>query len=157
MYLAIVILLMGVLPVGSILVEHFGGDPAGADWWGLIGKWFVFWSVGVRLATAGLRQIVQPAFTAKEIFEIEDDRAQIVVQELGFANLAIGLIAILTIVAPQWTPAAALVGAAFYGLAAARHVVCCGGNRNEMIANVSDIFIVAVLAAYLVAISLQPD
>jgi hypothetical protein len=157
MYLAIVILLMGVLPVGSILVEHFGGDPAGADWWGLIGKWFVFWSVGVRLATAGLRQIVQPAFTAKEIFEIEDDRAQIVVQELGFANLAIGVLAVLTQAWPEWTVAAALVGALFYGLAGARHVLKGGQNRNEMIATVSDIFIFIVLAAYLIAVSLQPD
>jgi hypothetical protein len=157
MYLAIVILLMGVMPVGSILVEHFGGGPASADWWALIGKWFVFWAVGIRLATAGLRQIVQPAFTAEKIFEIEDRRAQIVVQELGFANLAIGVVAILTQAWPEWTAAAALVGAIFYGLAGAKHVLKGGQNRNEMIATVSDIFIFVVLAAYLIAISLQPD
>jgi len=156
MYLAIVILLMGIMPVGSILVEHFG-DPGGADWWVLIGKWFVFWSVGVRLALAGFRQVVQPAFTAEKIFEIRDRAALIVVQELGFANLAMGLLAVLTLAAPQWTAAAALAGAVFYGLAGARHVIKGGLNRNEMIATVSDIFIFVVLAAYLVAISLQPD
>lgn len=156
MYLAVVILLMGVLPVASILIEHFGG-PAGADWWTLIGKWFVFWAVGVRLATAGLRQVAQPAFTAEKIFEIGDKAAHIVVQELGFANLAMGLLAILTLFAPQWTAAAAIAGAVFYGLAGARHVLKGGLNRNEMIATVSDIFIFVVLAAYLIAISLQPD
>jgi hypothetical protein len=156
MYLAVIILTMGILPIASILVEHFG-FTANADWWALIGKWFVFWGVGVRLFTAGIRQVVQPAFTAEAIFEIKDKAARILVQELGFANLAIGLLAILTIVAPQWTPASALVGAAFYSLAAARHVVSGGGNSNEMIATVSDIFIFVVLAAYLVAISLQPD
>jgi hypothetical protein len=156
MYLAVIILLMGVLPVASILVEHFG-VAGGVDWWTLIGKWFVFWAVGVRLATAGIRQIVQPAFTAEAIFEIRDSRALIVVQELGFANLAMGLLAVVTLAAPQWTAAAALAGAVFYGLAGARHVIKGGLNRNETIATVSDIFLFVVLAGYLVAISLQPD
>lgn len=156
MYFAIVLLLMGILPVASILVEHFA-VAASADVWTLIGKWFVFWAVGVRLATAGIRQIVQPAFTAEKIFGIGDKGAHILVQELGFANLAIGVLAILTLAAPQWTPAAALAGAIFYGLAGAKHVLKGGQNRNEMIATVSDIFITAVLAAYLLAISVQPD
>jgi hypothetical protein len=156
MYLAVIVLLMGVLPVASILIEHFG-SAASADWWGLVGKWFVFWAVGVRLAVAGLRQVAQPAFTAEKIFEIRDKAAHIVVQELGFANLAMGLLAILTLAAPQWTAAAALAGAIFFGLAGARHVLKGVRNRNETIAAVSDIFIFVVLAAYLTAISLQPD
>lgn len=156
MYLVVVILLMGILPVVSILIEY-SGLAASADLWSLVGKWFVFWSVGVRLALAGIRQIVQPAFTAEEIFGIGDKAARIVVQELGFANLAMGVLAIVTLAAPQWVAAAALAGAIFYGLAGARHVLKGGQNRNEMIAAVSDIFIFAVLAAYLVAISLQPD
>lgn len=156
MYFAIVLLLMGILPVASILIEYFA-SAANADMWTLIGKWFVFWAVGVRLATAGIRQVVQPAFTAENIFEIGDKGARILVQELGFANLAMGILAILTLAAPQWTAAAALAGAIFYGLAGAKHVLKGGQNRNEMIATVSDIFIFIVLAAYLVAISLQPD
>lgn len=156
MYLVVVILLMGILPVVSILIEY-SGLAASADLWSLVGKWFVFWSVGVRLALAGIRQVVQPAFTAEEIFGIGDKAAHIVVQELGFANLAMGVLAIVTLAAPQWVAAAALAGAIFYGLAGARHVLKGGQNRNEMIAAVSDIFIFAVLAAYLVAISLQPD
>ncbi len=156
MYLVVVILLMGILPVVSILIEY-SGLAASADLWSLVGKWFVFWSVGVRLALAGIRQVVQPAFTAEEIFGIGDKAARIVVQELGFANLAMGVLAIVTLAAPQWVAAAALAGAIFYGLAGARHVLKGGQNRNEMIAAVSDIFIFAVLAAYLVAISLQPD
>lgn len=156
MYLAVVILFMGVLPVVSILIEHFA-MTAGSDWWTLVGKWFVFWAVGVRLAVAGLRQVAQPAFTAEKIFEIRDKAAHIVVQELGFANLAMGLLAVVTLAAPQWTAAAALSGAIFYGLAGAKHVLKGGQNRNEMIATVSDIFASAVLIGYLVAISLQPD
>lgn len=156
MYFAIVLLLMGILPVASIFIEHFA-SAAAADVWTLIGKWFVFWAVGVRLAAAGIRQIVQPAFTAEKIFGIRDRDAHVLVQELGFANLAMGVLAILTLAAPQWTAAAALAGAIFYGLAGARHVLKGARNRNETIATVSDIFMLAVLAAYLLAVSVQPD
>ena len=33
---------------------------------GLVGKWFVFWTVGIQLFLAGLRQIVQPRYTAEQ-------------------------------------------------------------------------------------------
>ena len=42
MYLAVVVLLMGVFPVASILVEAFGLH-SDAGLLVLIGKWFVFW------------------------------------------------------------------------------------------------------------------
>jgi hypothetical protein len=44
------------------LVTH-----APLDLWLLLGRWFVFWAVGVRLLTAGIRQIAQPRFTAETI------------------------------------------------------------------------------------------
>ena len=76
-------------------------------------------------------------------------------QELGFANLAVGALAIVTLLAPQWLAAAALGGAIFYGLAGAKHVIKGDRNRNETIATVSDLFIFAELTVYLVAISAQ--
>src|SRR6478609_6215113 len=99
MYWLMIVGLMGVLPIGSVLLEWLfldgGGGPAGpAGLVALIGKWFVFWAIGVRLFLAGLRQIADPAFTAKTIFRIEDPKALIVVQELGFANMALGLLGI---------------------------------------------------------------
>lgn len=145
MYRAVVVLLMGVLPLGSILVE-FGLHPAGADGVALVGKWFVFWSVGVRLLLAGLRQIVNPAFTAETIFAVKDRAAFIIVQELGFGNLSIGLVAALTLIQPQWIVPAALAGGLFYGLAGFRHLAKGDRNANENIAMVSDLFIFIVLA-----------
>ena len=59
MYLAVV-LLMGVLPIASVLAEiAFSHSETRLPIF--IGKWFVFWAVGVRLLLAGLRQIVNPA------------------------------------------------------------------------------------------------
>jgi hypothetical protein len=63
-YLTTVLLLMLVLPVGSIWVEQSflrGTVPLMM----LVGKWFVFWAAGGgRLLLAGLRQFFQPSFSA---------------------------------------------------------------------------------------------
>jgi len=49
----------------------------------LLGKWFLFWGAGVRLCIAGIRQLVQPRFTAEEIFGFTGEDAVKVVRELG--------------------------------------------------------------------------
>jgi hypothetical protein len=65
MYTATVIGLMLIFPAASIVFElilqHRVLDAQ------IVGKWFVFWAVGVRLLMAGIRQIVQPRYTAETI------------------------------------------------------------------------------------------
>lgn len=80
MYYAMIILLMGVLPVASIVAEH---AITNADWIGLAGRWVVFWASGLRLLIAGVRQVANPAFTARDIFEIETPGAEKIVIELS--------------------------------------------------------------------------
>ena len=154
MYFVIVILLMGVLPAVSILVE-FVGLHGGADLPLLIAKWFVFWSVGVRLLLAGLRQIANPAFTAETIFDIKEGAALPIVRELGFANLSIGLLGALALFVNAWIAPAALVGGLFYGLAGAQHALKRERNGAETVAMVSDLFIFLVLAGDLAALMLH--
>ena len=151
MYLGVVILLMGVLPVASIVVE-FVVLHGQADFLALIGKWFVFWPVGVRLILAGLRQIADPSFTAGTIFGVKEKAALTIVRELGFANVSIGLLAALSLVHRQWIVPAALAGGLFYGLAGINHLFRRERNAVEDIATVSDLFIFVVLAGYLAAV-----
>jgi hypothetical protein len=75
-----VVLLMGGLPAASILVERSSVESA----WELVFRWFVFWGVGVRLLLAGVRQVIQPSFTAREIFHLASADAEVIVRELGF-------------------------------------------------------------------------
>jgi len=150
MYLAAIVLLMGLLPVGSILVEH-GAAHTNADLIILIGKWFVFWSVGIRLMLAGARQMFNPAFTAETIFEVREKAALTIVQELGFGNLSIGLIGALSLIFKDWVIPAAVAGGLFYGLAGIKHLVKGDRNAIENIAMISDLFIFVVLAGFLVA------
>jgi hypothetical protein len=81
LYVITVVLLMLVLPVVSILIAHFGfGSAIG---WMLIGRWFVFCALGMRLFTAGIRQVIKPELTAKEIFHFTGEESYAVVRELG--------------------------------------------------------------------------
>ena len=146
MYVAIVALTMFILPVVSIVIGH-ALDPA-APWLLLIGRWFVFWSVGVRLTLAGVRQYLEPAFTAKEIFHMSGDEALPIVRELGAANVATGVVGLLSLAAPSFTLPVAIAAAIFYGVAGFRHALERGRSRNETVAMASDLFLFVVLAAF---------
>jgi hypothetical protein len=98
-----------------------------------------------------LRQIAQPSFTTDAIFGVKDKGALIIVQELGFGNLSIGLLGALTLARPDWTAPSAIVGGCFYALAGFRHLIDSERNTTENVAMVSDLLIAAVLAAYLAA------
>jgi hypothetical protein len=108
MYIVVVMGFMPVLPAACTAGEALIGNVSLSLV--LVGKWFVLWSVGVRLLLSGLRQILQPRYTAQVILSLKSDESLILVRELGFANFAIGLVGVGTAVFPQWRPAAALGG-----------------------------------------------
>jgi len=139
---------MFVLPVASVLIEATFFKSSFAFMF-LIGKWFVFWAIGARLFLAGLRQAITPQFTAEQILGLKTKEPLIVIQELGFANLSIGLLGLTSILIPAWVFPAALTGGLFYGLAGFRHIASKERNRLETIALVSDLFIFVVMFGYL--------
>ena len=141
MYYVLVPLLTIVLPISSVIVEMF--IAPGSDLLGLIGKWFTFWGIGVRLLLAGLSQIFNPTMTSRTILGLESSDANIVVQELGFANLAIGAVGIISLLMPLWLLPAALTGGLFLGLAGIRHVMKAERNARENIALVTDLIVSA--------------
>jgi hypothetical protein len=144
MYFLVVAALTFLLPIGSAALEH--GVP---DWLSSLGKWTAFYATGVRLFTAGASQVFRPGFTLKEMFEIEGDAATPVVQELGFANIAMGVLGLSALFHPMLAFGGAVVGGLYYGLAGARHV----GERKaknalRTAAMVSDLWVFVVLAAF---------
>jgi len=147
MYFAVVILLMLVFPVASVITEA-ALSPNAVNIILLVGKWFVFWAVGVRLFIAGLRQVIQPEFTAKEIFGIQDRASFAIVREVGFGNLSMGLLGICSLIRGGWVVPAAIVGGLYYGLAGAGHIPQKNKNAKEYTAMVSDGFIFLVLAVF---------
>jgi hypothetical protein len=147
MYLAVVFLTMFALPVGAIAIEHSLLHSV-APVMALVGKWFVFWAAGVRLALAGLRQYFEPRFTAEEIFGVKGDGPLALVRELGIANFATGTVGILSLLRPDFVAPVAIAATIFYGAAGFRHAAQPARNAKGTNAMASDLFASLVLAAY---------
>jgi hypothetical protein len=149
MYVVIVIALMLALPLISIVAQIILSDHGalqGAWYLAVVAKWYVFWAVGVRLSLAGLRQIVQPRYTAETILGLKGAESLFFVRELGFANVSMGSVGIASLFAASWVTPAAMLGAIYYGFAGINHCFHKGRNKLQNLALVSDLFAAAVLA-----------
>jgi hypothetical protein len=149
MYIPMVAALMLVIPLISIVVQLASNDPGiltAATLMPIVAKWYVFWAVGVRLFLAGVRQIVQPRFTAETILGLKGEESLLLVRELGFANTAFGSVGLATLLASTWVVPVAVAAAIFYGLAGINHAVQKHRNPLENVAMTSDLFAAAVLA-----------
>lgn len=154
MYIAAVSLFMFILPIVSVVIDAFAlKNPLPLIV--IIGKWFVFWAVGVRLFTAGVRQIAKPNLTTEGILGIKDKASWVLARELGFYNLAVGLSGVIALWAVTWRPAVAFVAGLFLLLAGLQHVTK-KRNFEENIAMYSDIIIALVLFVYLILQSRLP-
>ncbi len=135
---------MPLLSVAAeIIFEHESWN------WLLIGKWFVFWATGIRLFSAGISQSSNPAFTAG-IFKMSTRESYTIIRELGFANISLGVMGILSVLNEQWRMLAAISGALFFGLAGIQHLFKKSGSFNETIAMIGDLFVLVVLLLYLI-------
>ena len=149
MYLFIVLALMLVFPLTSVVVETLVRDHS-VLLWTVFGKWWVFWAVGVRLLLAGIRQIIQPRYTAETILGIQGEDVLPVVRELGFANVAIGSLGVGSLFFPGWVQPAAVAGMLFYGLAGINHCTHKTRNFKKNIAMTSDIFTACVMLSFII-------
>ncbi len=142
--------LMVVLPIVSVGLEFAvsGGD---ADLVAAIGKWFLFWGVGVRLFVAGLSQVGRPGFTATNILGTDPPAQTLqIVQELGFANLGMGALGLIAPWMAGWVVPGAIPAVVFLGAAGLRHVVKTNKNSKEVFATVTDLFVAGVLLVFVV-------
>ncbi len=132
--------------VGAGLGLHRSPDAAFAP---LTLRWAVFWMVGGRLFLAGIRQIVQPRYTAAVVLGIQHADSLLVVRELGFANVALGTMGLGSILWTHWTTPAGVAGAIFYGLAGLNHLWAGQRTASARIAMLSDLWALIVLAVLL--------
>ena len=140
---------MVILPIASILVEYtILGTNSSFE---LIGKWFLFWAVGMRLFTAGLSQAVRPGFTAQSIFKLTDKENFAVVRELGFANISMGLVCIVSLFFASWRIPAAFAGALFFGIAGTQHMIKGPISANERVPTITNWIAFLVMVVYLVS------
>jgi hypothetical protein len=148
MYFLSVALLLFICPAAAVLTEHFSGAGPLMP---LVGKWFTFFAVGVRLFLAGIKQTLQPAFTAEKIFGVTSPDAHPIVREVGFGNLSMGAAGLLSLFLPGWLPVAAFTGGLYYGLAGIGHILNKAHTTKEAVALWSDVWIFLVLAAFVIS------
>lgn len=146
-YLLMNISLLFILPLFSTVYNHFTESEIIA--WQLAGKWFVFWAVGIRLFTAGIKQASDPAFTGTKIFKFTNKESYVVIRELGFANIALGVMGILSLINDNWRILAAISAGLFFGLAALQHSTKKPDSKNEWIALLYDFTVFLILLIYL--------
>jgi hypothetical protein len=158
MYVPMVVMLMLVLPFISVLAQLLLGThaaPHASDLMPAIAKWYVFWAMGIRLLLAGLRQSLQPAYTAKTILGLESTDCLVLVREIGFANIAMGSVATASLYMSGWVIPAALAGGIYYGLAGINHIFRKHRGRLETVAMTSDLFAAYVLISCCVSAALS--
>jgi hypothetical protein len=149
MYLAAIVLLLLVIPAASVILEALF-YPGAATLMALIGKWFTFWGVGVRLSLAGVMQVFNPRFTAS-IFDLKDGSAYGIVRDVGFGKLSMGALGLASLFYPDWVVPAAAVGGLYYGLTGLGHATRRGPNLKEQVALYSDLAMFVLLAGFVLS------
>jgi hypothetical protein len=149
-YLIIILALMLILPLISIGIDAAFFAEAGSLI-ALMGKWFVFWGLGIRLALAGVMQIRTPGYTVQKIFGLDSPESHHFVRELGFATLSMGLLGILSLWMPELRLGGALAGGLYMGLAGIYHAIKKPATSNEWVAMLTDLMIAALMVVYLLS------
>ena len=150
-YFIVVIGQTVALPILSGILELAvaGGDPVL-----VFGKWWVFWGVGTRLLVAGIAQVSGKGPTSAILGAASPTvQERQLTQELGTANIGMGLAGLLAIV-PGWALPAGFAGGVFLFMAGIMHVTKKGKNAQETVATWTDLIVgvaVLVLAGYTLA------
>ncbi len=148
-YIVVVSVLTFIVPL-VCTVAHVLSDKDAIVSFGLVGKWFIFSAVGLRLFIAGIKQTTDPAFTAKEIFHLDSPDSFPIVRELGFANLCFGLVGIGSLFFPGWRVVSAFGSGIYYGIAGLQHFLKKPAGANEKFALVTDMIIFLLLLIYFI-------
>jgi len=100
------------------------------------------------LFSAGLKQSVNPSFTATEIFKA-DEKSYPIVREVGFSNICLGVLGILSFFFTEFRLAAAVTGGLYIGLAGFLRFLY-KRDKNEIFTTSSNFFIFSVLLVLIV-------
>lgn len=145
-YITIVSILTFIVPTIGFIAEHITNNTALT--FNLFVKWFIFSAVGLRLFLAGIKQVKNPEFTAKQIFHIDSPDSYPILRELGFANICFGLVGIISLFKPEWRIVSAFASGIYYGIAGVQHLFQKKSGINEKFALWTDLFIFVLLLIF---------
>ncbi|HQE12342.1 MAG TPA: hypothetical protein PLQ78_06320 [Flavipsychrobacter sp.] len=147
-YIISVSILTFALPLLGYLAEYLiNGSVLSFE---LFSKWFIFSAVGLRSFLAGVKQVKNPEFTAKQIFHLDSSESFPILRELGFANICFGLVAIVSLFKPDWRIVSAFASGLYYGFAGIQHALKKASGINEKFALWTDLIISSFLLVYFI-------
>jgi hypothetical protein len=116
----------------------------------------------VRVLDGGHSLVVGRNFTGVSAFfhrigdfGIGDPAAEKLLRELGYANVAMGIGGVLSLMLPAWIAPAGLTGGLVLGLAGIKHAMNSRRNAKENVAMTTDLWIACVIALYLGSIAIR--
>jgi hypothetical protein len=134
-----------ILPVLSIIINliiNYRKNISG-NVYEIAGKWFIFWSLGIRLVIAGLMQLFNPAYTNSLLQLGLSDF--IVIRELGLANFSIGLLCTISFIKKSLRGYVCLYMFIFFTGASILHILRIDSiNFDEFITLVTNIILVII-------------
>ena len=143
------IALIAVLPlVTAVFGSRF--DQAALSW-PMYWKWFIFWGMGIRLFFKGVKLASTPQSTSLNLSSFKTRESYLLLLELGFANMALGSMGILSVINDQWRLIAAIAGAIYFGLADMLRLLRKPGNRHELVALLYNVLVFTGLVGYLIS------
>ena len=143
------IALIGILPIAAAALES-RVDHVVLNW-PIYWKWFIFWGVGIRLFFKGVKLASTPRFTGLSLSSFSNRESYLVLMELGFANMALGAMGILSLINDQWRFIAAIAGAIYFGLADMLRLAKKPVGRHELVALIYNLLVFVGLVCYLIS------
>jgi hypothetical protein len=144
------VLLIVICPVLSALIESRFDHTASMGY--TLFKWFVFWAVGIRLFYKGIRLASSPHFTSMNLSRWRNRDSYVLLLELGFANMSLGTMGILSVINDQWRLIAAISGGVYYGLADMIHLVKKPMGQMDMVQLFYNLIVFVGLVLYVVTL-----
>jgi hypothetical protein len=144
-----------ILPVLSIIINLIINYQKNITekFYEVIGKWFIFWSLGIRLVIAGLMQLVNPAYTNNLLQLGLSDF--IIIRELGLANLSIGLLCTISFIKKSLQGYVCLYMFIYFTGASILHILRIGSiNFDEFITLITNVILV-IIALYGIIYSIK--
>lgn len=141
-----VVLFFLILPLFAVLIDLLIAKTPFSFF--LLLKWSDFSIVGLRLISAGIKQVLTPEFTLKSIFEIEDQRATRLVTEIGFSNISIGTIGILSLFFSTFRLPISICGALYFLLCFLMHLK--DKKKGELFSMLTDFYAFIILTLLIV-------
>jgi hypothetical protein len=139
--------LLTVLPMLSVACEHHIAKTAVTGT--LIGKWLLFWAVGIRLIAAGTIQITTSMPANVGLLSNRED-SNTVRKATGIANIVLAGMSFLCVANDGWSQLAAITVGVYVGLAGMQHDFKTPADTNAWINMVYDFVVFAVVAICLV-------